>query len=59
VAARRLRVHDDGDMAQLAMKQSIDEITDYLAVIDAKVDAVLRAQTDAVVADMIAGGARH
>lgn len=42
-----------GLMAQLAMKQSMDEISDYLAVIDAKVDAVLRAQTDAVVADMI------
>lgn len=42
-----------GLMAQLAMKQSMDEITDYLATIDAKVDAVLRAQTDAVVADMI------
>ncbi|WP_250033284.1 hypothetical protein [Paractinoplanes maris] len=42
-----------GLMAQLAMKQSMDEITEYLAVIDAKVDAVLRAQTDAVVADMI------
>jgi hypothetical protein len=42
-----------GLMAQLAMKQSMEEITDYLAAIDAKVDAVLRAQTDAVVADMI------
>ncbi|MBL7255614.1 hypothetical protein [Paractinoplanes lichenicola] len=42
-----------GLMAQLAMKQSMQEITDYLAVIDAKVDAVLRAQTDAVLADMI------
>ncbi|MCZ7437704.1 hypothetical protein O7598_14955 [Micromonospora sp. WMMC241] len=42
-----------GLMAQLAMKQSMDEITDYLAVIDAKVDAVLRTQTDAVMADMI------
>ncbi|MCM4083075.1 hypothetical protein [Paractinoplanes hotanensis] len=42
-----------GLMAQLAMKQSMEEITDYLAVIDAKVDAVLRGQTDAVVADMI------
>lgn len=42
-----------GLMAQLAMQQAMDEITDYLAVIDAKVDAVLRAQTDAVVADMI------
>ncbi|MBQ1033367.1 hypothetical protein KBX26_25550 [Micromonospora sp. C97] len=42
-----------GLMAQLAMQQTMEEITDYLAVIDAKVDAVLRAQTDAVVADMI------
>jgi hypothetical protein len=42
-----------GLMAQLAMKQSMDEITDYLAAIDAKVDAVLRAQRDAVVADML------
>ncbi|MEH0932301.1 hypothetical protein [Micromonospora sp. CPCC 205558] len=42
-----------GLMAQLAMQQTMKEITDYLAVIDAKVDAVLRAQTDAVVADMI------
>ncbi|MEU7960173.1 hypothetical protein [Micromonospora humida] len=42
-----------GLMTQLAMKQAMDEITDYLAVIDAKVDAVLRAQNDAVVADMI------
>jgi predicted transcriptional regulator len=42
-----------GLMAQLAMKQTMEEITEYLAVIDAKVDAVLRAQTDAVVADMI------
>lgn len=43
-----------GLMAQLAMQQSMDEITDYLATIDKKVDDVLRAQTDAVVADMIA-----
>ncbi|MEW1962969.1 hypothetical protein AB0269_10980 [Microbacterium sp. NPDC077644] len=42
-----------GLMAQLAMQQTMDEITDYLAVIDAKVDAVLRAQKDAVLADMI------
>ena len=40
-------------MAQLAMQQTMDEITDYLATIDAKVDDVLRAQKDAVVADMI------
>ncbi|MEV6704504.1 hypothetical protein [Micromonospora wenchangensis] len=42
-----------GLMTQLAMKQAMDEITEYLAAIDAKVDAVLRAQNDAVVADMI------
>ncbi|XTZ17893.1 hypothetical protein ACQSSU_11205 [Micromonospora echinospora] len=42
-----------GLMAQLAMQQAMDEITDYLATIDEKVDDVLRAQKDAVVADMI------
>ncbi|MFG3040905.1 hypothetical protein ACGFYZ_28795 [Streptomyces sp. NPDC048330] len=42
-----------GIMAQLAMQQTMEEITDYLATIDEKVDDVLRAQTDAVVADMI------
>lgn len=42
-----------GLMAQLAMQQTMDEITDYLATIDEKVDDVLRAQTDAVLADMI------
>lgn len=42
-----------GIMAQAAMQQSIDEITDYLALIDEKVDDVLRAQKDAVIADMI------
>lgn len=42
-----------GVMAQMAMQQTMDEITDYLAVIDAKVDDVLRAQKDAVIADMI------
>jgi hypothetical protein len=42
-----------GIMAQLAMQQAMDEITDYLAVIDEKLDDVLRAQKDAVVADMI------
>ena len=45
-----------GLMAQLAMQQTMEEITDYLARIDAKVDDVLRAQTDAVVADMIGVG---
>lgn len=42
-----------GIMAQLAMQQAMDEITDYLALIDEKVDDVLRAQKDAVLADMI------
>lgn len=42
-----------GLMAQLAMQQTMDEITDYLAAIDEKVDDVLRAQKDAVVADLI------
>ncbi|WP_182907629.1 hypothetical protein [Microbispora sp. H13382] len=42
-----------GIMAQVAMQQTMDEITDYLATIDEKVDDVLRAQKDAVVADMI------
>ncbi len=42
-----------GIMAQVAMQQSMDEITDYLATIDEKVDDVLRAQKDAVLADMI------
>lgn len=42
-----------GIMAQLAMQQTMDEITDYLEKIDRKVDDVLRAQKDAVLADMI------
>lgn len=45
-----------GLMAQLAMRQTMDEITDYLAAIDEKVDDVLRAQKDAVLADMIGAG---
>lgn len=45
-----------GIMAQLAMKQAMDEIAEYLAVIDEKVDDVLRAQKDAVLADMIGVG---
>jgi hypothetical protein len=45
-----------GLMAQLAMQQTMDEITDYLATIDAKLDDVLRAQKDAVLADMIGVG---
>jgi len=42
-----------GLMAQLAMQQAMDEITDYLAAIDEKVDDILRAQKDAVIADMV------
>ncbi|CAL9642938.1 hypothetical protein [Streptomyces sp. enrichment culture] len=45
-----------GLMAQLAMQQAMDEVTDYLAAIDEKVDDVLRAQKDAVLADMIGAG---
>ncbi len=41
-----------GVMAQLAMKQQMDAITDYLAVIDEKLDDVLRAQTNQVLAQM-------
>src|SRR4029077_14290979 len=37
-------------MAQIAMQQQMDEITDYLATIDAKLDAVLRAQANQVLA---------
>jgi hypothetical protein len=45
-----------GLMTQLAMQRAMEEITEYLAVIDAKVDDVLPAQKDAVLADMIAVG---
>ncbi|MCP3785259.1 hypothetical protein NLX85_17990 [Micromonospora sp. A3M-1-15] len=45
-----------GIMAQVAMQQSMKEITDYLATIDEKVDDVLRAQKDAVLARMIGVG---
>lgn len=43
-------------MAQLAMQQAMSEIADYLEVIDAKLDDVLRAQKDAVLARMIGVG---
>ena len=39
-----------GIMTQLAMQQTMDEITDYLATIDEKLDAVMRAQTNQVLA---------
>jgi hypothetical protein len=45
-----------GIMAQLAMQQTMDDITNYLATIDEKVDDVLRAQKDAVAARMIGVG---
>ncbi|MFJ2755770.1 hypothetical protein ACIO3S_09240 [Nocardioides sp. NPDC087217] len=45
-----------GIMAQLAMQQTMEEITDYLAAIDEKVDDVLRAQKDSVLASMIGAG---
>ena len=41
-----------GIMAQLAMQQAMEEITDYLVRIDEKLDDVLRAQTDQVLARM-------
>lgn len=39
-----------GIMAQFAMQQQMDEITDYLAIIDEKLDGVLRSQTNQVLA---------
>lgn len=45
-----------GVMAQVAMQQTMEEITDYLATIDEKVDDVLRAQKDAAVAHLIGVG---
>lgn len=42
-----------GVMAQAAMEQAMDEIADYLETIDEKIDDLLRAQKDAVLADMI------
>ena len=45
-----------GLMAQLAMQQTMSEITDYLARIDEKLDDVLRGQKDTVVAQMIGVG---
>ena len=42
-----------GIMAQIAMQQTMDEITDYLATIDEKLDDVLRAQTNQVLARMV------
>ncbi len=41
-----------GIMSQIAMQQTMDEITDYLATIDEKLDDLLRAQTNQVLARM-------
>ena len=43
-------------MSQMAMQQTVKEITDYLSSIDDKVNDLLRAQKDAVLADMIGVG---
>lgn len=40
-------------MSQQAMQQQIDEIQDYLVVIEEKIDDILRAQQDAALAEMI------
>jgi hypothetical protein len=45
-----------GLMAQMGMQKAIDDIQDYLAVIDKKVDDVLRAQKNSALADMIGIG---
>lgn len=45
-----------GIMAQLAMQQTMEEITEYLKVIDEKVDDILRAQKDSAIAEMIGVG---
>lgn len=45
-----------GLLAQMAMQHTMEEITDYLATIDEKVDDVLRAQQDAAVAQLIGVG---
>ena len=42
-----------GIMSQMAMKQQFDDINEYLAVIDEKVDDIIRSQKNAVIADMI------
>ncbi len=41
-----------GIMAQLAMQQAMDEITDYLGTLDKKLDSVLRAQLNQVLSRM-------
>ena len=41
-----------GIMSQIAMKQQLDEITEYLKIIDAKLDGVIRSQTNQVLAKL-------
>lgn len=45
-----------GIMAQMAMQQTMEQITEYLETIDEKCDDILRAQKDAVLADVIGVG---
>jgi hypothetical protein len=45
-----------GLLSQLAMEQALDEITEYLATINEKVDDIIRAQKDAVLARVIGVG---
>lgn len=45
-----------GMMAQFAMQQAMEEITDYLARIEAKLGDVLQAQKDAQIAPLISAG---
>ncbi|WEV74765.1 hypothetical protein OZX74_04435 [Bifidobacterium sp. ESL0798] len=42
-----------GVMTQMALQQSMDEITDYLAEIDRKIDNLLQDQKDQVIADLV------
>ena len=46
-------------MSQYAMQQQMDEIVEYLQLINEKVDDILRSQKDAVLADMIGRGPHH
>lgn len=45
-----------GVMTQLAMQQTFQEITDYLARIDGKLDDVLRSQKHKVIAELVGAG---
>ena len=43
-------------MAQLALQQMMGQVTDYLKVIDQKVDDILRAQKDSEISKMVGAG---